>query len=97
MKKKVYLSIILSILTLNCRSERSQCYKNNKFDTYNDDSCAWSAGGYGTAEISRSRNRDQSIIDQNLRIGDAYLILCIDNQIKRKRCDKKSDINPAIW
>jgi len=97
MKKQIYLSIILTLLLLNCSSERSQCYKDNKFTTYDDDSCVWSAAGYGTAEISRSRNRDQSIIDQNLRIGDAYLLLCIDNQIKRKRCDKKSDITPAKW
>ena len=36
-------------------------------------------------------------MDTYQRIGDSFLLQCIDNFAKKKNCDKKSDLTPHVW
>jgi len=90
--------VLLFFLFLNCRSERSSCYSDNKFDVGRyDDACGLAVGSYASAELTKSNDDGKVSVDTYQRIGDSFLLQCIDNIAKKKNCDKKSDLTPHVW
>ena len=88
----VFILLFLSII--NCRSERSQCYKNNGFDK-NSDFCSLAIGAYSTVEnIKNSTREDKPDANVYQRTGDVFLVQCVVDTWNRKECNNKSDILP---
>ena len=89
--------MIILFLT-NCRSERSACYRDNNFHVENEDSCLYAGSSYRLTQSTRNNNPENNIIINSYQtLGDILLLDCVNNTMKKKNCDKKSDVVPDGW
>lgn len=89
--------ILLFFSIINCRSERSQCYKDNGF-YFKADFCGLALVSYSTVENIKNSTREGKP-DANMfqLAGDVSLVQCVVDTRNRKECDKKSDVFPHRW